>query len=253
MKILHIGCVDYINALPFHLPFTLHHMTREIQFTLAIPSQLNVLLRTQQLDAALTSSVEYLDGDDTLPTSFGISGEKRILSVNLYSQFPLSQLSGERIGVTHESATSVALLKVLCHYLWKIQPSFELLNPEEPYSNYAAVLRIGDHALKYPSLPGFQTIDLATAWYELTALPFVFALLMIKKEREADLILLEQQLEAALLWSHTHIEEVEKEALKRCSLPLEQIRHYYSLLNYHLKGEEWESLKIFKQLKQTLV
>jgi putative periplasmic solute-binding protein len=247
---LKVGCVKYINAFPFTLPFRLNKIQSDVEFAYSIPSKLNCLLRSGQLDAALTSSVEYLDGEYQMIPGFGITGFKSILSVNLYTQVPISSLSGMRVGVTHHSATSVALLKVLCHHLWKIEPRLEPLNREETFSNYAAFLLIGDEALENLSIPGFQTIDLGAAWHSLTDLPFVFAVFAIRNGIPSQKItLFQKQLDAALEWSEANKKIVKDEALKQCSLTTKLVHQYYSVLQYRLGEQEMKSLETFKKLR----
>jgi chorismate dehydratase len=246
-KNLRIGCVGYLNALPFYLPFHLGKIQGGGEWVYGVPTQLNALLQNRELDCALTSSVEYLDGNYQLLPGFGIAGEKNIMSVKLYTQLPLSSLNGQRVGVPPQSATATLLLKVLCRHLWNIEPYFE---PLQNQKEFAAFLLIGDAALENLSIPGFQALDLSEAWYQLTALPFVFALFFARKEIAPQKIAhLQQQLHAALHWSDSHREIVEKEALKRCPLPPEVIHRYYSLLQHRIGEKEMEGLKMFKKFK----
>src|SRR5262245_46647635 len=168
---MRIGFVDYINTLPISLPFRLGIIETNFEFVYKIPSELNHLLRGGKLDIALVSSVEYLQGNYSLAPGFGIACADQIMSVNLYTQIPISALTGKRVGLTHHSATSVELLKVLCYHLWKIEPQFELLDRKEPLSKYAAFLLIGDEALANVSVSSFEAIDLGLAWHTLTGLP----------------------------------------------------------------------------------
>ncbi len=247
---LRVGCVEYINALPLNLPFQLREIESTIHFTYDIPSQLNALLRQKKLDVALSSSVEYLDGDYQMLEGFGISSLKQILSVNLYTQHAVHELSGKRVGVTHHSATSVALLKTLCNHLWKIEPDFEILDRKKPYSHYDAFLLIGDEALANLTISGFQTIDMGAAWHALTALPFVYAVFSIRNEvQPSQITLLKEQLEDAINWSSSHRKIIEAKALSRCRVKPELIETYYSLLNYRLGPKEMEGLELFKKLK----
>jgi predicted solute-binding protein len=251
MQLFRIGCVNYINALPLYLPFRLGKIAHDFEFIYDIPSALNTLLRRKAIDAALTSSVEYLDGDYHFIKGLGISGLNTIMSVNFYTQFPILALSGMRVGLTHHSATSIALLKVLCHYLWKIEPHFEPLNREEPFINYAAFLLIGDEALKHLSISNFQTIDLCHAWYMLTALPFVFAVMAVKEATDKQKIAeIGKKFETALNWSDSNREVVESEALKHSSLPPALIQKYFSVINYRLGKKEMEGLKTFNHLRK---
>ena len=244
---LRVGIIEYINSLPIRLPFQLSHIKSNVTFHYATPSQLNDLLQKRQLDMALTSSVEYLKGAYHILPGFGIAGCKSILSVNFYSQVSLCKLEGMRIGVTSQSATSVALLKILCQNLWKIKPIFEPLNP--PFSQYGGFLLIGDEALRHLTFPHFQAIDLCQAWYQLTGLPFVFALFAYRqhtpKKKIEDFA---KHLNQALNWSAAHRDLIEKEALKQCDLPPETIHRYFNLVQHRLGKKEMEGLECFKKM-----
>jgi predicted solute-binding protein len=246
MNNLRIGWVEYINALPLNLPFQLGQIKCNAQHVYAIPVKLNHLLREGQLDIALTSSVEYFEGCYEMLPGYGIAAHHRILSVNFYTQLPTASLNGMRVGLTHHSATSVALLKIVCTYLWKVQPRFELLNREEPFSNYSALLLIGDEALTHLSIPHFQTIDMASAWYELTALPFVFAVFACQPGSKTTFA---TTLEEALRWSASHRPLIESEAHKRSSLPPALLHLYFNLLKHQLGKKEMEGLECFNKLR----
>ncbi len=95
-----------------------------------------------------------------------------------------------------------------------------------------------------------ETIDLASAWYEATHLPFLFAVFVANKSIERDqLYSLQNQLDKALHWSDTHREKVEREAQKLSQLPLELIREYYTLCRYRLSKKDLESLTLFNKLR----
>ncbi len=235
----HIGIVEYINALPLRLGAPKSANT----FTYAIPSVLNRMLRQGELDMALTSCAEYFDGPYDLMPGYCIGAQKEILSVNLYSRVP--SLDGARIGLTHHSATSIALLKVLCHHFWKVEPTFVPLQQGEEYD---ASLIIGDDALKQMTIPGYQTIDMATAWYEATGLPFVFAVFAVREGVQAD----PAPFEAALQWSEAHPEELIEAAHAQSGLPKPLIKRYYEVCHYRLGEQELKGLELFKKLRQSV-
>lgn len=241
---MRIGCVQYINALPLYFPF----VSKSVQLVYDVPSTLNSQLQNKKLDGALTSSVEYLDGEYQAPLDFGIVASNRVLSVNLYTQHHLSSLNGMRVGLTTQSATSISLLKVLCHHHWKIKPCFEPL--KGPFSSYAAILLIGDEALENQTISGFQTIDLAEAWYEMTGLPFVFALFALQPEIKLETLEpFKKELNSALQWSESHPAEIQQEAIKRCHMAPPLVDLYFSLLRYRLGQEERKGLELFRILR----
>ncbi|MCH9626680.1 MAG: Chorismate dehydratase [Chlamydiales bacterium] len=240
----HIGMVEYINALPFHLPFRLGEIKTEASITYGIPSAVNAQLRAGKLDMALTSCAEYFDGPYQLLPGFCIGACKEILSVNLYTRLP--KLDGATIAVTHHSATSIALLKVLCHHFWKVEPTFIPLEREKPLTHYDAFLLIGDEALEQLTIPGYQTIDLASAWYEATQLPFVFAVFAQRGGAHDH----SGELEASLQWSEANRGRLIHEAHLQSGLAPELIDRYYTLCRYRLEDKEREGLNLFQQLRE---
>ncbi len=76
------------------------------------------------------------------------------------------------------SRTSVALVRVLCARLFRIQPAIESHGPDldAMLARADAALVIGDNALFWrPDDYGAQKIDLGAAWTTMTGLPFVWA------------------------------------------------------------------------------
>lgn len=237
-----VGIVEYINALPFHLPYKLGELKTKHTFEYAIPSTLNSFLRAGKLEAALTSCAEYFDGPYSLVPGFCIGARKEILSVNLYIR---ERVDGARIGVTHHSATSIALLKVLCRHYWKAEPKFVPLKDEEEYDG---MLIIGDDALKQMTIPGYKTIDLAAAWHEETGLPFVFAVIAARNGNGFS----GEEFEAALRWSEANRSRLVEAAHMQSGLPKHLINRYYDVCNYRLGERELEGLNLFKQLRESV-
>lgn len=253
---MRVGFVNYINALPLAQAFVEGHLESKARLVLEIPSVLNGLLRREKLDVSLVSSAEYLDGNYALLPNYGIAAEKKILSVNLYVKKHLPTLHQSRLGLTHHSATSIALLKVLCFHFWKVAPRFESLDRTKPYKEYDGFLLIGDEALQQREIPGFQTIDLASAWYEATALPFIFAVFAVRKDylknNEEKVLGFQTQLQRSLSWSEKHWDKVEERAQKQCKLDTPIIRDYYALCRYKIGERELRGLQIFADLRRKI-
>lgn len=163
----HVGSVKALNTVP---------LTRglEDQVVYATPAKLAELLRQDELDAALVSIVEPLFNDryDILD-GVAVASLGEVKSVFLAHRKPLEE--AREIFCDTASLTSVTLLKVLLAERG-LKPEFR------PLENYAAakekdfVLLIGDAALDFALAPHEHGIlDLGSAWYELTKLPFVYA------------------------------------------------------------------------------
>lgn len=244
---MRIGFIDYLGSFPLNAAFRLGIQQTDWQFVYDTPSRLNALFKEGKLDISQVSSTTCLEGSYPYFQDFGIAARKKILSVNLYLKNGLQSLQG-KVGLTSQSSTSHALLKVLCAYHWKVAPQFSPLTT--PYSQYDAVLLIGDEALNNQHLDGFeQTLDLADIWTQFTSLPFVFSLFAIGNHVSFDNnALFHKRLEASLNWGENNPEEILALAQKRSNLPLSFLRSYYDLHTYRLTQKEREGFTAFTKL-----
>ena len=146
----------------------------EDQISYATPARLAEMLRRDELDAGLVSVVEPLLNDryDILD-GVAVASLGEVLSVFLAHRQPLAEIT--EIYCDPASLTSVALLKVLLAERG-LKPEFRPLPNYDDATRCDAVLLIGDRALDFLRAPHEHQIwDLGAAWYELTHLPFVYA------------------------------------------------------------------------------
>lgn len=169
-----VGSVPYLNAAP--LTRGLEH---EIQFV--HPSQLAALLEKDELDAALVSLVAVLFSDryDVLDgVAIASLGEAK--SVLLGHRRPLSEI--DTVFCDPASLTSVQLLRVLLAERG-LRPKFKpLAQHASPDAMPDFVMLIGDQALDFlHSRREHEVLDLGGAWFELTNLPFVYAVWALRR------------------------------------------------------------------------
>lgn len=109
----------------------------------------------------------------TIVSDIGICAAGPVKSVAVFSEVPLRELS--EIYLDHRSRTSVNLLKSLLKH-FSFSPVLKDSEPgfEEKVKGSTGALVIGDSALTLMGKHKF-CFDLAEAWMEWTALPFVFA------------------------------------------------------------------------------
>jgi chorismate dehydratase len=171
-----VGSVPYLNAVPLT-----RGLEDEIRFM--PPSQLAEMLRKNELDAALVSIVEVLFNDSyDILDGIAIASLGEVYSVFLAHKKPL-----EQIDVVHcdpASLTSVSLLKVLLAEKG-LTPEFRTLSNLDNLTSHDYLLLIGNPGIDFRrSNPPHEIFDLGAAWYELTKLPFVYAIWALHKGKE---------------------------------------------------------------------
>ena len=168
-----VGSVKALNTVP---------LTRglEDEVIYATPAKLAEMLRRDELDAALVSVVEPLltDRYDVLD-EIAVASLGEVKSVLLAHRQPLETM--REVHCDTASLTSVRLLKVLLAERG-LKPEFKPL----PDYNFAAppdnLMLIGDPALDFLFGSHEHEIwDLGAAWYEMTKLPFVFAVWALRR------------------------------------------------------------------------
>jgi len=171
-----VGSVRYLNAAP---------LTRglEDEIIFAVPSELAKMLQRDELDAALVSITEVLFNDryDILDgTAIASLGE--VKSVLLAHRKPIED--AREIFCDTASLTSVNLLRVLLAERG-LKPEFKPLASYDFKALPDYALLIGDPALDFVfSQHEHEILDLGAAWFEMTALPFVYAVWALRRGME---------------------------------------------------------------------
>ncbi|KAH7140348.1 hypothetical protein B0J13DRAFT_527094 [Dactylonectria estremocensis] len=182
-----VGAVHYLNAAPLT-----HGLEDEIVFDK--PSTLAKLLRTDELDAALVSLAEVLFNDhyEVLDgTAIGSLG--KVKSVILAHRKPIEQI--REVYCDTASLTSVNLLRVILAERG-LKPEFKPLSSYDFGSLPDFALLIGDPALDFVfSNHSHQILDLGSAWFDMTGLPFVYGVWALR--RDVNTFTLRWQLTAA--------------------------------------------------------
>ena len=173
--IIQVAAVSYINTKPLLFGFRDHPILNKMKLLEDFPSKIAQMLIDQKIDLGLVPvailpqlNTYHIIGD------YCIGAEGPVASVCLFSDVPIHQI--RQVYLDYQSRTSVALLKILLHDFWKVDP---VLIPTQ--GDYEQLIRgndaglvIGDRALRQRRLSPY-IYDLAEAWTEFTGLPFVFA------------------------------------------------------------------------------
>jgi predicted solute-binding protein len=230
-----IGCVKYLNARPL-----IHGWRGEL--TLDTPAALCGKLAAGVLDVALVSSFEFLRHPVyRIVDGLSISSFGPVHSVVVASQGSIAAL--DTIELDPASETSVNLLRCLL--------AEQGLRPRlVPASSSSAPatgrLLIGDQALRFRQrYPDFRFWDLGEEWKERFALPFVFALWLIRPEVPAPESIA-TRLRVQLAVNLARIDEVI--ALER-EFPPDFCKAYYrDNLRFQFGQPEQEGLRLFARL-----
>jgi chorismate dehydratase len=185
---LRVGRISYLNVEPFF-----HAFPWPIAESLP-PRALGEAVAEGRVDAGPLALADCLRlGRTVLRLPFGIVGPARAQSVLLFSDRPIHELGGRRIGVTGETATSVRLLRILLAFRYEV-PAPTLVGLDQAAD---AVLLIGDAALRARQRPWPRPLchDLGEEWTAWTGHPMVFAAWAVRMDAPAPA---RRGLEAAL-------------------------------------------------------
>lgn len=184
---LRVGQINYANCIPLFRALHAIVGDEKHRFVQGVPAVLNRMLADGEIDLCISSSILYGEAPSRyrLIPDISISAKKRVRSVLLFSKVPIEKLKGRRIGLTAESDTSVALLKIILSCFMGLDNSYHRTEYtlKEAFSSFSALLLIGDAAMRESlKVDGCYLYDLGELWHAHTGLPFVFALWIVNRQ-----------------------------------------------------------------------
>jgi chorismate dehydratase len=251
MEQMRIASVPFVNAQPLTWGFLRGPYRGIFQVQHVPPSRLPDLLREGRVDVGLIPSIEYLDlpGVEFLP-QICIASKRRVRSVYLASKVPLEEIRS--VALDSNSRTSAALLKIILRNRGAVEVSYVEEDPALPemLRGRDAALLIGDAALTADTT-GLIVTDLASEWFALTGLPFVFALWAVRPGTVVPdgvrPFLESRRLGMASIPAIAHTTSA------RLKIPSESIESYLKTnIHYYLGSEEQRGLELFFRLAQEL-
>jgi chorismate dehydratase len=255
MTSVRIGMVNYINTAPIYEEWKNINIDPDWLVTTAPPSTLNRLLAADELDVGMVSCYEYAVRPERyrILADLSISANGPVGSVFLFSRRPPSELTGKLVLLTGQSATSVALVKIVLEDFLSLRPRYAVGNimawqkDREPAE---AVLAIGDDALrlkvdnKYP-----YEIDLAETWREHTGLPFVFAVFAAREEfvrnKPETLAAVRHILIKCRRRGHGRLRDICRSVAPRIPMNVDACHIYLQKIQHHLGPDHREALERF--------
>jgi len=258
---LKIGKIPYANLFPIFYALENECDCSSYEFVEAVPSVVNKMLRDGVIDVSPSSSIEYLRKPSFYQIIDGhsISSEGPIGSIFLFSNKRITELHNSVINVSFQSETSVALLDIILRKFYGIQYKFQVSqNPEN--SGAEAFLLIGDDAMKYGlrfTVHGSRLIyDIGEIWYDMTGLPFIFALWMARKDLEeskADLLRkFINDLNMARDVALKNLTRIAKYPPMRAFMSEDDIVSYWKRIDYNFTDKHKRGLDLFQQYLKEL-
>ncbi|MEW5767969.1 MAG: aminofutalosine synthase MqnE [bacterium] len=120
-----VGKINYLNAVPFYL-----YLADPGFYSLPLsPRQMGELAREGIVEAGPFSLVDYFSLESEFQLmDFCIGAKDQARSVILFSERPIKELEGAKIGITTETTTSVQLLELLLKKRYGLQFQWERLS-----------------------------------------------------------------------------------------------------------------------------
>jgi chorismate dehydratase len=232
-----LGRISYVNMAP-----VFYRVEAEVDEVQGVPTELNRMLVAGELDTAPISSIEYARnaGSLRLLPRLCVASEGAVDSIQLVSRVPLERVRS--VAVTPESATSVALTKVLLPEAE--QAPLEAYDAEEA----EAKLLIGDAALRSAFEDPTPHHDLGKLWLERTGLPMVFAVWACPEPLAEGLAELEDALVASVRLARAEPQQLAYEAAERYGYPAGFLARYFEKLRYRFGPRERAGLYTFLEL-----
>ncbi len=249
-----LGKISYINASPVYYGLDNDLLPDWLTMVPDVPSALNHQIITDQIEISPISAAFYAMNHDKLLLlpDLSISCHGNVLSVLCASNYALDDLDQKTVMFSQESASAASFLKMIFSQR-QVYPDFKVGPVGDIHqipSGVDAVMVIGDTALTQPWKERYvHCFDLGGIWYEMTGLPFVFAVWVVResfaKKYPEQVGQVVDLLHASKKQGYAHIDEVILAGAQKLKLSHSLIRRYYDLLICDLDPLKIKAMKIF--------
>lgn len=237
---LRCGRIRYTNDLPVYAAFDAGVIAYPGTLHADVPARLNAMLLAGELDLSPISAFTWAANSEELILlpDLCIGARDDVVSVVLVSSKPPAQLGGERVFVSHESASGRYLLRVILERRYGVRARFvDEAVPLERACEGEPSLLIGDAAIDaIERFPAESVYDLGRLWHEWTGQQTVFAVWAARRtafERNPKAVqACMHALTDSYTWSRAHMDEVI--ALAQRAIPRQPgfYETYYGKLNF---------------------
>ncbi len=231
-----LALVAYLNTYPFSEGLRLSGLDEQLDILHVTPAECARLYKEGKVDISLCP----IGALDELPAyevsgKYCIGADGEVGTVVLLSNVPLEQISGVRLD-TH-SRTSNRLLQVLAKHHWKKTWSFYT---DDNIALPETCLMIGDKVFEHKKHFKYS-YDLGAAWKEMTGLPMVFAVWIIRPDIPSEVM---HSIDRAFELGMACVES-ENSALEDW-----QKDYLINFISYPLDAEKLKALQLFRSLAQ---
>jgi len=245
---LAVGEIAYANCVPVQAPFRRRWGT-SYRFLSGEPAEVNRWLAAGEIDCGPVSSIELARHPDRYQVvpDLAIAAAGAARSVLLLTPEAPEELDRKVVWLTPSSATSVILLRILLNRFAGVTPRYRDGEPDDPR---APRLLIGDRAMAAAATApdGVTVIDLGAWWREVTGLPMVFALWLLRRDVATREPAACDTLAARLMTAREEgLADVDGLARDHATtaLPAPALADYWRTLSYRLGEEERAGLERF--------
>ncbi len=246
---LSVGVVSYLNARPLTAGLEEECGLDLIRME---PSAVADCLLNGQVDIGLVPSVTLLESHQlTYLPGLCIGANGAVDSVFLFQNERLSDTGPIRVILDPASRTSQELTRIYLEEAREIPADRIQYTERDPRTALADrdgdfVLMIGDPALDPNRPSGWEIIDLAAAWKDMTGLPFVFAVWGLSSHTLADHSELTSIFAASLSRGLTHLDDEVAVHARRHQVAVEKASDYLrNRIVYTMGAAEEAGLKAF--------
>lgn len=268
-----LGVIDYLNVLPVYdailrrdpaLGTAASDDFAGIRTVSGVPTAMNRALLADEVDLSNVSSYAFGQhaAEWLLVPDLSVAAHGRVASVLLFSWHgDWRDLDGAPVALSSASATSVALVRLLCERRYDVHPRFVTAPPGAPLDamlrDAAAALLIGDTALQeghrrraLASRGRPHVFDLAAEWHAWTGLPFVFAVWAARAERIAEIRAsgVIDLLRVSKAHGLRSLPALAGDAARRLGLSRDVCERYLRLLDYDLTERDLRGLRLFLEM-----
>ncbi len=249
-----MGKISYINAFPVYYGLDHGLLPSWLTMVADVPSALNRKIMTGEIVLSPISAAFYAQNykDLLLLPDLSISCNGRVLSVILAGHCPIDELDGKTVTFSRESASAASFLRMIFNKK-KINPLYDI-GPVDDCRQLSktsdAVLVIGDKALSRDWEEWFEyKFDLGQLWYEMTQLPFVFAVWAVRRsfaQNHPDIVNdIHQLLLESKAMGDEHMDQVIADGQKRTHFEYALIKQYFDLLYCDLDEKKITAMQLF--------